>query len=76
DKVYGMTPPGVFFLAIFQQTANLKQIGLYDFAICQQLQNVQHHFIEVNKTAEFVLKHPLYSFEVGADILSTPTLIF
>ena len=37
-----MTPPGVFFLAIFQQTANLKQIGLYDFAICQQLQNVQH----------------------------------
>src|SRR5699024_9328665 len=41
DKVYGMTPPGVFFLAIFQQTANLKQIYLYDSAICQQLQNVQ-----------------------------------
>ena len=37
-----MTPPGVFFLAIFQSAANLKQIGLYDFAICQQLQNVQH----------------------------------
>ena len=37
-----MTPPGVFFLAIFQPAANLKQIGLYDFAICQQLQNVQH----------------------------------
>ena len=36
-----MTPPGVFFLAIFQQTANLKQIYLYDSAICQQLQNVQ-----------------------------------
>ena len=34
-----MTPPGVFFLAIFQQTANLKQICLYDSAICQQLQN-------------------------------------
>ena len=32
-----MTPPGVFFLAIFQQTANLKQIYLYDSAICQQL---------------------------------------
>lgn len=38
DKVYGLTPPGVFFLAIFQQTANLKQICLYDSAICQQLQ--------------------------------------
>ena len=33
-----MTPPGVFFLAIFQQTANLKQICLYHSAICQQLQ--------------------------------------
>ena len=44
DKVYGMTPPGVFFLAIFQQTANLKQIYLYDSAICQQLHFVQHHF--------------------------------
>ena len=42
DKVYGMTPPGVFFLAIFQQTANLKQICLYDSAICQQLQ-FEHH---------------------------------
>ena len=37
-----MTPPGVFFLAIFQQTANLKQIYLYDFAICQQLQIDPH----------------------------------
>src|SRR5699024_12182174 len=43
DKVYGMTPPVVFFLAIFQQTANQKQIYLYDSAICQQLQNVQCH---------------------------------
>ena len=47
DKVYGMTPPGVFFLAIFQQTANLKQICLYDSAICQQLQNVHNHFRSV-----------------------------
>ena len=39
-----MTPPGVFFLAIFQQTANLKQIYLYDSAICQQLQIDRHHF--------------------------------
>lgn len=45
DKVYGMTPPGVFFLAIFQQTANLKQIYLYDSAICQQLQFDPHHFV-------------------------------
>ena len=37
-----MTPPGVFFLAIFQQTANLKQIYLYDSAICQQLQFDPH----------------------------------
>src|SRR5699024_5269709 len=47
DKVYGMTPPGVFFLAIFQQTANLKQICLCDSAICQQLQNVHNHFRSV-----------------------------
>ena len=39
-----MTPPGVFFLAIFQQTANLKQIYLYDSAICQQLQ-IEHHLL-------------------------------
>ena len=39
-----MTPPGVFFLAIFQQTANLKQICLYDSAICQQLQNESDYF--------------------------------
>ena len=42
-----MTPPGVFFLAIFQQTANLKQICLCDSAICQQLQNVHNHFRNV-----------------------------
>ena len=53
DKVYGMTPPGVFFLAIFQQTANLKQIYLYDSAICQQLQIDRHHFI--------VIKNRVYS---------------
>src|SRR5699024_4921996 len=52
DKVYGMTPPGVFFLAIFQQTANLKQICLYDSAICQQLHFVQHHFCLL-KCADF-----------------------
>ena len=44
-----MTPPGVFFLAIFQQTANLKQIYLYDSAICQQLHFVQCHFDRFTK---------------------------
>ena len=47
DKIYGMTPPGVFFLAIFQQTANLKQIYLYDSAICQQLHFESDYFILV-----------------------------
>ena len=49
-----MTPPGVFFLAIFQQTANLKQICLYDYAICQQLQNVHNQNPE--RTAEKIAR--------------------
>ena len=45
-----MTPPGVFFLAIFQQTANLKQIYLYDSAICQQLHFDNYHFFLLKYT--------------------------
>ena len=60
-----MTPPGVFFLAIFQQTANLKQICLYDSAICQQLQFGHSHFKGVTNG------YALWSLSLNASVLAS-----